>query len=345
MLLNQKIPNKPVFIIAEAGVNHNGDISIARRLIDAAKESGADAVKFQTFKAEEVVCRNAEKAQYQIENTGCSESQYDMIKALELSDEDFIKLKKYADDTGIMFLSTPFDHVSADFLEGLGMTLFKIPSGEITNIPLMEHIARKQKPIILSTGMSTLGEVEEAVNTLEGNGAADITLLHCTTSYPAPVESVNLYAMETMCNAFKLPVGYSDHTEGITIPIAATALGATVIEKHFTLDKKMPGPDHRSSLEPDELKAMVTAIRDVESAMGDGIKRPSDAEKENINIARKSIVARTNIKKGEKFSNENITLKRPGAGIKSLYIDSFIGKSANEDIKKDEQLKWSHIKE
>ncbi len=344
MLLNQKIPNKPVFIIAEAGVNHNGDISIARRLIDAAKESGADAVKFQTFKAEEVVCRNAEKAQYQIENTGCSESQYDMIKALELSNEDFIKLKEYADDTCIMFLSTPFDHVSADFLEGLGMPLFKIPSGEITNIPLLEHIARKQKPIILSTGMSTLGEVEEAVNTLEGNGAADITLLHCTTSYPAPVESVNLYAMETMRNAFKLPVGYSDHTEGITIPIAAAALGATVIEKHFTLDKKMPGPDHRSSLEPDELKAMVTAIRDVESAMGDGIKRPSDAEKENINIARKSIVAKNDMEKDIIIDEEMLSFKRPGDGLPPKYMLKIIGRKTKKPIKKDQQIFFWDIK-
>lgn len=332
-----------IYIIAEAGVNHNGDINLAKRLIEAAKESGADAVKFQTFKAEEIVSLTAEKAPYQINNTGNLESQYDMLKALELSEDAFHELTKYAEERGITFLSTPFDHQSADFLDKIGIPLFKIPSGEITNIPLLKHIGQKKKPVILSTGMSTLGEVEEAISVLKGSGTTDITLLHCTTSYPAPIDSVNLTAMETLRCAFKLPVGYSDHTEGITIPIAAAALGACVIEKHFTLDKNMPGPDHKASLEPDELKAMVKAIRDVEIAMGDGVKVPTDAERENIKVARKSIVAKRDIKSGESLNKDTIAVKRPGTGISPKYFQDIIGKHTRSNIGRDQILNWSDL--
>jgi len=332
-----------IYIIAEAGVNHNGDINLAKRLIEAAKESGADAVKFQTFKTEEIVSLTAEKAPYQINNTGNSESQYDMLKALELSEDAFHELTKYAEERGITFLSTPFDHQSADFLDKIGIPLFKIPSGEITNIPLLEHIGQKKKPVILSTGMSTLGEVEEAITALKTSGTTDITLLHCTTSYPAPIDGVNLTAMETLRCAFKLPVGYSDHTEGITIPIAAAALGATVIEKHFTLDKNMSGPDHKASLEPDELKSMVKAIRDVEIAMGDGIKVPTDAEKENIKIARKSLVAKRDIKAGESLNEDAIAIKRPGTGISPKYFQDILGKHTQSNIGRDQILNWSGL--
>lgn len=324
-------------------MNHNGNIKLAKKLIDAAKEAGADAVKFQTFQTDKLVSFNAKKAQYQIENTGSSESQYEMIKALELSYAEFNELKNYSDKTGIIFLSTPFDHESVDFLDRLGISLFKIPSGEITNIPLLEQIGKKEKPVILSTGMSTLGEVEEAIEALISNGATKITLLHCTTSYPAPVESVNLSAMKTLRCAFKFPVGYSDHTEGITIPIAAAALGATVIEKHFTLDKTLPGPDHKSSLEPDELREMIKAIRNTELSIGDGIKKPEEAEIKNMTVARKSIVAKRDIKAGEILTKENISLKRPGDGIQPKYFNTIIGTSVKKDIKKDSTLKWSDM--
>jgi N-acetylneuraminate synthase len=334
---------KKCYIIAEAGVNHNGDIGLAKKLIDAAKEAGADAVKFQTFKAEEVVCQKTRKAQYQIDNTGNLESQYDMIKSLELSYEDFTELKKYADNKGITFLSTPFDNGSADFLDDLDIPLFKISSGDITNIPLLEHIGKKQKPVILSTGMSTLGEVEEAVEALKSSGTENITLLHCTTSYPAPMESINLSAMETLSCAFKLPVGYSDHTEGITIPIAAVSLGAVVIEKHFTVDKKLPGPDHKASLDPDELNSMVKAIRDVECAMGNGIKAPTEVEKENIKLARKSLVARINIQSGEIIKRGYLSIKRPGGGIDPKHIDELMGKIAKKNIEKEQIIEWSDL--
>jgi N-acetylneuraminate synthase len=335
--------SKKCYIIAEAGVNHNGDIGLAKQLIDAAKDSGSDAVKFQTFKAEEVVCQKAKKARYQIDNTGNLESQYDMIKSLELSYEDFKELKKYADNKGITFLSTPFDCHSADFLDELEIPLFKIPSGDITNIPLLEHIGKKQKPVILSTGMSTLGEVEEAVEALKRSGNKDITLLHCTTSYPAPMESINLSAMETLSYAFKFPVGYSDHTEGITIPIAAVSLGATVIEKHFTIDKNLPGPDHKASLNPDELNSMVKAIRDVEIAMGNGIKTPTEAEKENITLARKSIVAKIDVSSGNKIKRDELSIKRPGSGIAPKYIGELVGQIVKKNIEKDQIIKWSDL--
>jgi len=332
------------YIIAEAGVNHNGDITLAKRLIDAAKQAGADAVKFQTFKAEEVVSSQAEKAPYQCETTGTAESQLEMIKALELTDDQFRELYTYAQEQKITFLSTPFDHQSVDFLDSLNLSAFKIPSGEITNIPLIEHIGQKKKPVILSTGMSTLGEVEEAITALQQSGTHDITLLHCTTAYPAPIESVNLAAMKTLECAFHLPVGYSDHTEGITIPIAAAALGARVIEKHFTLDRSLPGPDHKASLEPDELAAMVKAIRDVEMAMGDGVKRLNEAERENVTIARKSLVAKKEILAKETITNEMICVKRPGTGIPPKYYHHIIGKKIQNAIEKDQPILWSYLR-
>ena len=332
------------YIIAEAGVNHNGDITLAKRLIDAAKQAGADAVKFQTFKAEEIVSSQAEKAPYQCETTGTAESQLEMIKALELTDDQFRELNAYAQEQNITFLSTPFDHQSADFLDSLNLPAFKIPSGEITNIPLIEHIGLKKKPVILSTGMSTLGEVEEAITSLQKSGTHDITLLHCTTAYPAPIKSVNLAAMKTLECAFHLPVGYSDHTEGITIPIAAAALGARVIEKHFTLDRSLPGPDHKASLEPDELAAMVKAIRDVEMAMGDGVKRLNEAERENVTIARKSLVAKKEILAKETITNEMICVKRPGTGIPPKYYHHIIGKKIQNAIEKDQPILWSYLR-
>ena len=270
---------EPCFIIAEAGVNHNGSVELAKKLIDAAKDAGADAVKFQTFKAENVVVKDAQKAEYQKETTG-EGSQYEMIKKLELTEEDFRELADYAKEKDIMFLSSPFDKDSIDLLNELDVPAFKVGSGEITNFPLLRYIAKKGKPIILSTGMSTLGEIEEALDVIRSEGVEDIALLHCVSNYPARIEDVNLRAMGTLKQAFKLPVGFSDHTLGITAPIAAVALGACVIEKHFTLDRNLPGPDHKASLEADELKEMVKAIREVEKVLGNGIKRPTKEEEE-----------------------------------------------------------------
>jgi len=329
-----------VFIIAEAGVNHNGDINFAKKLIDVAKEAGADAIKFQTFKAENLVSKNAKKADYQVTNTGNNESQYEMIKKLELSFDDFIELKKYCNEKGIMFLSTPFDDESIEFLNNLGIEIFKIPSGEITNLPYLRKIGKLEKKVILSTGMADLGEIEDALNVLINSGTKkeNITVLHANTEYPTPFEDVNLNAMQTITCAFDVDIGYSDHTMGIEVPIAAVAMGAKVIEKHFTLDRNLEGPDHRASLEPDELKSMVSAIRNIEKALGNGIKKPSKSEKKNIEIARKSIVAKRDIKKGEKFSEENLTVKRPGNGISPMRWDEIIGKVANRDYKEDELI-------
>ena len=329
-----------VFIIAEAGVNHNGDMSLAKRLIDVAKEAGADAVKFQTFKAENLVSKSAKKADYQVENTGNNESQYEMIKKLELSFDDFIELKKYCDEKEIMFLSTPFDDESIEFLNNLGIEIFKIPSGEITNLPYLKKIGKLRKKVILSTGMADLGEIEDALDVLINSGTKkeNITVLHANTEYPTPFEDVNLKAMQTISCAFDVDVGYSDHTMGIEVPIAAVAMGAKVIEKHFTLDRNLEGPDHRASLEPDELKAMVSAIRNIEKALGNGLKKPSRSEKKNIEVARKSIVAKRDIKKGEKFSEENLTVKRPGNGISPMRWDEIIGKTAQKDYKEDELI-------
>jgi len=278
-----------VFVIAEAGVNHNGDINLAKKLIDKAVEAGVNAIKFQTFKAENLVSKNAKKAKYQVENTGSNESQYEMLKKLELSFKDFEELKKYCDEKGIMFLSTPFDEESIEFLDKLGLEIFKIPSGEITNLPYLRKIGSLKKRVILSTGMADLGEIEDALDVLikSGTRKEEITILHANTEYPTPFEDVNLKAMQTIACAFKIDVGYSDHTLGIEVPIAAVAMGAKVIEKHFTLDKTLPGPDHKASLEPDELKAMVKAIRNIEVALGYGIKRPSKSEAKNKVVARK----------------------------------------------------------
>ncbi len=335
---------KPCFIIAEAGVNHNGDIKLARKLIDVAKEAGADAVKFQTFKVEELVTREAEKAWYQKETTDAQESQFDMLKKLELTESDFEELYSYAQNEGIIFLSSPFDKRSVDLLDELGVPAFKIPSGEITNFPLLKHIARKKKPVILSTGMSTPGEIEEALEVLRVDKAEEIVLLHCISSYPAKIEDINLRAMETLKQAFQLPVGLSDHSLGTTMPIAAVALGAGVIEKHFTLDKNLPGPDHRASLEPEELKQMVKAIRDVEKALGSGVKRPTAEEEENRKVARRSIVAKVDIPKGVIITGEMLDIKRPGTGIEPKYLGEIMGRAAEVTIKKDEIITISTLR-
>lgn len=327
-----------VFVIAEAGVNHNGDMKIAKRLIDAASVAEADAVKFQTFKAEKLVCKTAQKAEYQLETTDKSESQYDMLKKLELTERMHNELIEYCNKKKIMFLSTPFDLESIKLLSKLGMQIFKIPSGEITNLPYLREIARQQKKVILSTGMSSMEEVKAAVVVLKENGAEDITLLHCNTQYPTPVQDVNLLAMVKMREELGVPVGYSDHTQGTEIPIAAAALGAAVIEKHFTLDKNMEGPDHKASLEPYELKQMVEGIRKIELAMGNGIKQASESEKINIKTVRKSIVAVQKIKKGEKYTEANLTTKRPGNGITPMRWDEIIGRTADRDYEADEMI-------
>ncbi len=336
--------SKRVFIIAEAGVNHNGRLDLAYQLIDVAKDAGADAVKFQTFKAENVVSRLADKAEYQKRTTGSNESQFKMIKKLEISFDDFIKLKKYCDKKEIIFLSTPFDHQSIDFLYDL-IDIYKIPSGEIINHPYLKHIAAKNKPIIMSTGMANLGEVEEAINTiLSVNSKANISLLHCTTNYPAPYEEVNLKAMQTLAVAFKLPVGYSDHTLGIEVPVAAVAMGAKIIEKHFTLDKKLSGPDHKASLEPSELKEMVKAIRNIEIALGDGIKKPNKSEIEIMKVARRSLIATRDIRVGEIIKESDIAIKRPGTGILPKFKEIVIGMKLINDIRQDEPFRWENFK-
>jgi len=325
-------------IIAEAGVNHNGSIACAKKMIDVAVEAGVDFVKFQTFKAEKLLTKLAIKADYQKKLTNTDESQYKMIKRLELDRNAHEQLIEYCTKKNIDFLSTPFDHGSIDLLSELNIPLYKIPSGEITNKPYLRHIGQMGKPIIMSTGMSTLDEIEDAMNILLESGVKknQITILHCNTEYPTPIEDVNLKAMHTIRNALEVAVGYSDHTLGIEIPIAAVAMGATVIEKHFTLDRNQPGPDHAASLEPNELKLMVRAIRSVEKAIGNGVKTPSPSEIKNIILARKSLVAKKSIKKGELFSNNNITVKRPATGISPMLWDDYIGKAAKKNYKKDD---------
>jgi len=338
------INTSKVFIIAEAGVNHNGSLDLAYQLIDVAKDAGADAVKFQTFKAENVVSRLANKAEYQKKTTGSDKSQLEMIKKLGLSFDDFIKLKKYCGKKEIMFLSTPFDHQSIDFLYDL-VDIYKIPSGEIINYSYLKHIAAKNKPIIMSTGMANLGEVEEAINTIRSvNPKVKISLLHCTTNYPTPYEEVNLKAMQTLAAAFKLPVGYSDHTLGIEVPVAAVAMGAKIIEKHFTLDKKLPGPDHKTSLEPSELKEMVKAIRNIEIALGDGIKKPNKSEIEIMKVARRSLIATRDIRGGEIIKESDIAIKRPETGILPKFKEIVIGMRIINDIRQDEPFRWENFK-
>jgi len=331
---------KKVFIIAEAGVNHNGDIFLAKQLIDVAAQAGADAVKFQTFKAENLVSKKAEKADYQKETTDSQESPFEMIKKLELDIEAHQELIRYCVEKEILFLSTPFDHESIDLLVELGLQIFKIPSGEITNLPYLRHIGSLNKEVILSTGMANLGEIEAALNILviAGTERNKITILHANTMYPTPMEDVNLKAMQTIGSAFNCAYGYSDHTLGIEVDIAAVAMGASVIEKHFTLDKNMQGPDHKASLEPDELKAMVKAIRNIELALGSSTKKPSKSEQPNMAVARKSIVAQTSIKKGEILSEKNVMIKRPGSGISPMRWDEVIGQIAEKDYHADDLI-------
>lgn len=331
---------KKVFIIAEAGVNHNGSIELAKRLIDVARDAGVDAIKFQTFKAEKLVSKNAQKADYQKQATDSNESQFDMIKKLELDTATHHELIAYCNEKKIMFLSTPFDHDSIELLYDLGLEIFKIPSGEITNLPYLRHIGKLGKQVILSTGMTDMGEIEGALNVLTeaGTKKENITVLHANTMYPTPMEDVNLRAMVTIGNAFDVAYGYSDHTLGIEVDVAAVAMGACCIEKHFTLDKTMRGPDHKASLEPDELKAMVKAIRNIERALGSSIKKPSKSETPNIQIARKSIIAKTDIKKGEILSEENLAVKRPGNGISPMRWDEIIGTKATKDYNEDELI-------
>ncbi|MCI8322195.1 MAG: N-acetylneuraminate synthase [Lachnospiraceae bacterium] len=327
-----------IFIIAEAGVNHNGDIQTAKELIDVAAAAEADAVKFQTFKADTLVCRQAPKAAYQMETTSAEESQFDMLKKLELTPDMHRELIDYCHEKNIMFLSTPFDLDSLHYLVDCGLAVIKIPSGEITNYPLIREAGRSGKRIILSSGMSTIDEVREAVAVLKENGSTDITVLHCNTEYPTPFSDVNLRAMQTIKEETGVSVGYSDHTPGIEAAVAAAALGATVIEKHFTLDRNMKGPDHKASLEPNELTEMVRAVRHIEQALGDGEKKPSASEKKNMAVARKSLVAKCLIKGGEMFTEENLTAKRPGTGLSPMLWNQVIGQRAKRDFAADEMI-------
>lgn len=329
---------KHVYVIAEAGVNHNGNFDNAIKMVDAAKEAGADYIKFQTFIPEKLVSVYAKKAKYQSKNTNKNENQIQMLNKLALSYDQFINIKYYCDEVGIGFLSTAFDNQSIEFLDGLDMDFWKIPSGEITNLPYLEAIARTKKEVVLSTGMSSLDEIKCAIDILEKNGSGRITLMHCNTQYPTPYEDVNLLAMKTMERETGKECGYSDHTLGIEIPIAAVAMGAPIIEKHFTLGRAMKGPDHKASLEIDELKRMILAIRNIEYAIGDGDKRVTSSENENIIVARKSIVAARDISKGEIFSEENITTKRPGNGISPMRWYEVLGNKAGKDYKKDELI-------
>lgn len=331
------------FIIAEAGVNHNGQLDLAFELIDTAKQAGADAVKFQTFKAEKIAVNNAPKACYQKQRTPASQTQFEMIKKLELDPTAYRRLMEYSQKKNIEFLSSPFDLDSIDLLNGLNLNIFKIPSGEIDNLPYLRKIGKLKKQIIISTGMADLGEIEDAIDVLveSGTDRSNIAILHCNTEYPSPLEDVNLRAMLTIQAAFPgVKVGYSDHTAGTEVSIAAVAMGAAVIEKHFTLDNNMDGPDHIASLEPNELQAMVSAIRHIEIALGSGIKKPSSSEQKNKTIARKSIVASGTILKGEIFTEQNITVKRPGDGISPMRWDEIIGKRADRHYSYNDKIYW-----
>lgn len=324
-----------VYVVAELGVNHNGDINIIEKLIDEAAEAKVDAIKFQKFKTEKLVIKEAPKAKYQEVTTDKSESQYDMLKRLELNDEKIQHLYSYAISKGLDAFATPFDNESVDYLYDLGIKAYKIGSGDITNIPMLKRVARKGLPIILSAGMSTLGEIEDALDAIRSEGNEKIVLMHCTSNYPTEDCNVNLRAMNTMMTAFQLPTGYSDHTLGTAVSIAAVAMGAVIIEKHFTLDRSLPGPDHSASLEPKELKSMVKDIRTVEMALGSPIKKPNPSELEVKHIAQKSLVATVNIKKGEKITEEMLDIKRPGGGIKPKHLEMVIGRIATQDIKSD----------
>ena len=328
-----------VYIIAEAGVNHNGDIQLAKKLCDVAKDAGVDAVKFQTWKTENIVTQEAPLAAYQEQNISSKgDSQFEMLKKLELSYDDFVELQNYCETIGVRFLSTPDDEESLEFLSGLNLDFIKIGSGEVNNIPYLRKIGAKKQPVILSTGMSFLGDIERAYNILLESGASSVKLLHCTSNYPCPMNEVNLNAMLTLKAAFKCEVGYSDHTLGIEVPIAAVALGATIIEKHFTLDKNMDGPDHKASLNPEELKEMVQSIRNIEIALGNGIKCPNNSETETSKVVWKSIVAAEIIEKGSIFTEENLTVKRTGEGIPASLWDLVIGKKAKRTFMSDEVI-------
>jgi N-acetylneuraminate synthase/N,N'-diacetyllegionaminate synthase len=336
----------PCFVIAEAGVNHNGDLNLAKKLIEVAAEAGADYVKFQTFKAEKSISKSAKKAEYQAVNTNsCDDKQLDMVKKFELTKEQHQILINYCSEKNIGFLSTPFDLESVDLLDELGVTYFKIPSGDITNLPLLRKIASKSKPAFLSTGMANLGEIEAALEILENAGLkrSSITILHCNTQYPTPIEDVNLRAMNTIAQAFGLKVGYSDHTLGIEAPIAAVALGASVIEKHFTLDRNLPGPDHKASLEPEELKAMVQGIRNIEKTLGSPIKKPSPSEKPNIAVVRKSIHLAKSLNEGDVLELQDIIMLRPGDGISPMMLEQVIGLSLKKDLPEGQMLRWEDI--
>ena len=339
---NKQIENEEFcFIVAEAGINHNGDIRLAKKLVDVAKEAGADAVKFQTFKAESLVSEKTEMAEYQKRNIKKKQSQLEMLKKMELNPKDFIELKKYCDKKGIIFLSTPHTEEAVDFLEPL-VPVYKVASGDLTNIPLLEKIAKKKKPIILSTGMATLSEVREAVQTIRKQDNNKIVLLHCTTNYPCSLDEVNLRAMQTI-KRLNCLVGYSDHTLGIIVPIMAVTMGAVVIEKHFTLNKNLPGPDHKASLEPEELKRMVKAIRDVEKALGNGVKKPTKGEKKIAKAVRKSIIARVDIPVGSRITKEMLTIKRPGTGLPPKFLEKVVNKRAKVKIRKDEVISQEKI--
>lgn len=332
---------EPIYIIGEAGVNHNGNLDLAFELVDIAKDAGCDAVKFQTFIAEDVVSKYAPKAPYQKALNG---SQLDMAKRLELKFEDFKKLKIYSDKKGITFLSTPFDPRSVDFLDELGVPLFKVGSGELTNLPFLKYIAEKRRPVILSTGMSTLGEIEEALETIQSAKNENVALLHCTSNYPSSLKSCNLLAIKTLKEVFDTPVGYSDHTLSLSVPSASVALGACIIEKHFTKDRNLPGPDHRASVDPYQLKQMVCMVRETEEALGCALKRPQDEELEVAKVTRRSIVAAVCIKKGTEIKREMVTLKRPGYGMPPKFLKFVLGRTAKRDIAKDEIIKLEDLK-
>jgi len=341
---NKKIgDNYPCFIIAEAGVNHNGDLNLAKKMIAVAKKSGADAIKFQTFHADKVVIKTADKAEYQKATTGTEESQYDMIKKLELTDNEFSHLANYSRKKKILFLSTPFDKNSVDVLDEIGVPAFKISSGEITNFPLLTHIAKKSKPVILSTGMSTMDEVAGAVDLLKRNGAPQIAILHCVTSYPAEIQDLNLRVMDTLKNQFNLPVGFSDHSMGIIASIAAVAMGASIIEKHFTLKKTLPGPDHKASLNPKELLSLVNGIRQIEAARGTGIKILTPCEQAIKKVARRSIVSAKTIRAGELIQDTMLEIKRPGTGIDPTCYNNLLNRKARVTIPKDTIIVWNMI--
>lgn len=337
-MTNKEIFYMSVLIIAEAGVNHNGSLELAKKMADVAKEAGADIVKYQTAVPELVISRFAPKAEYQKESTGEAESQLEMVKKIHFGFDAHRELKEYCDSIGIMYLSTPFDMDSIDFLSGMDMPVWKIPSGEVTNLPYLEKVAKLGRPIVMSTGMCEIDEIKAALDILYKNGSTDVTILHCNTEYPTPLKDANVKAMLDIQKNFGTKVGYSDHTLGLEAPLAAVALGASVIEKHFTLDKNMEGPDHAASMNPDELKALVKSIRNMEIALGDGVKRVTESEAKNKDVARKSIVAKTPIKKGEVFTVDNITVKRPGSGISPMRWYEVLGKEAVRDFSLDELI-------